>query len=98
MVKYNTFLGIASIKIFATNVTMAENTTTGNIVILPEKFKSNSCFLQSQALSEYWKPLDNHLFLSIGADDGLNIRTNTALNKAVIADTFYLYPGYWWIA
>lgn len=96
--KYNSFFGIATIRIFASNVTLSANTDTRDIVVLPEKFKSNACFFHGQALNENWQPLNNHLYFSIDKDKGLSIRSNTALSKGVIVDTFYVYPGYWWIA
>ena len=95
--KYNSFLGIATIRIFATGVTLSANTDIRDIVVLPEKFKSNSCFFHGQALNENWKPLNNHLYFSIDINKGIIIRSNTALSNAVIVDAFFVYPGYWWI-
>ncbi len=92
------FLGIAILNIVARNVALTANENVRDVVILPDKFKANGVYLQSQALNYNWQPVDNHLYINIDTNTGLTIRSNTALSNNIIVDTFYISQGSWWIS
>ena len=97
-VKYNSFLNIAVVKIQAQNVTLPANTNVRDVVVLPDKIKINSIFANTQALNDIWQPINNHLYISFGQNEGLTIRSNTVLSNATIVDTFFIPAGSWWLA